>query len=721
MKKIILTIAVLGSSIALFAQQQIIIRTENTAQVYKVTNDKKLLQVYVGEALQQDDEYQKMAGIPIDAYVQGGLNVIREPAFQVTHADGNPSLQLQVADVKSEKSDDNVTITHVQLKDAAYPFEVTIHFKAFRKENVIEQWSTIRHTEKQPVILHRYSSASLQVKEDKYWLTHFFGDWANEMRMEETPLPEGIHSIESKLGSRATNFDLPSFLLAMNKQADEDNGTVIAGSLAWSGNFQLMFENVRYSEDFGHLLQIQAGINPYASNYQLKPGETFTTPSFIYTYTTHGKGQASRNMHQWALNYGVYKGREHRQTLLNNWEATYFDFNEQKLVNLFDDAKKLGVELFLLDDGWFGNKYPRNSDNAGLGDWDANKQKLPQGIGYLVQEAAKKGVRFGIWMEPEMINPKSELYEKHKDWVLELPNRPEHLRRNQLVLDLSNPAVQDYVYKVVDDLLSQNKDIAYIKWDCNRYMTNAYSPYLKDKQSQLYVDYVRGLYSVLKRLRTKYTDLEMMLCSGGGGRAEYGGLQYFQEFWPSDNTEPLSRIYMQWGYSYFFPAATICAHVTSWGKQSIKFKTDVAMMGKLGFDIEVAHLKPEELSYCQSAIQNFKRLQNVIGFGDLYRLISPYENNCSSLMYVNGDKKKAVLFAFNLQTKYGDVFPKLVLKGLDASKKYKIEEINLEKEGRTSFKKSGSTYSGDYLMKAGLDWFLRGEQTSAVLEITEAE
>ncbi|MEX6687223.1 alpha-galactosidase [Danxiaibacter flavus] len=719
MKKIILTIAVLGGSMALFAQQQIIIRTENTAQVYKVTEDKKLLQVYVGEALQHDDEYQKMPAFPIDAYVQGGLNVIREPAFQITHADGNPSLMLQVADVKSEKTDDNVTITHVQLKDAVYPVEITMHFKAFRKENVIEQWSSIRHTEKTPVVLHRYSSGALQLKEDKYWLTHFFGDWANEMRMEETQLPEGIHSIESKLGTRATNFDLPSFLLSLNKQADEDNGTVLAGSLAWSGNFQLMFENVRYSEDFNHLLQIQAGINPYASDYQLKPNEIFTTPSFIYTYTTHGKGQASRNMHQWALNYGIYKGREHRQTLLNNWEATYFDFNEQKLVNLFDDAKKLGVELFLLDDGWFGNKYPRNSDNAGLGDWDANKQKLPQGIGYLVQEAAKKGVKFGIWMEPEMINPKSELYEKHKDWVLELPNRPEHLRRTQLVLDLANPAVQDYVYKVVDDLLSQNKDIAYIKWDCNRYMTNTYSAYLKDKQSQLYVDYVKGLYTVLKRLRTKYTDLEMMLCSGGGGRAEYGGLQYFQEFWPSDNTDPLSRIYMQWGYSYFFPAATICAHITSWGKQSIKFKTDVAMMGKLGFDIQVSHLKPEELTYCQSAIGNFKRLQDVIGFGDLYRLISPYENNCSSLMYVNDDKKKAVLFAFNLQTMHGDVFPRVILKGLDAGKKYKVEEINLEKEGRASFKKSGTVYSGDYLMKVGLDWFLRGEQTSAVLEITE--
>jgi alpha-galactosidase len=477
---------------------------------------------------------------------------------------------------------------------------------------------------------------------------------------------------------------------------------------------------VRYSEDFKNLLQIQPGINPYASDYVLNPNETFTTPPFIYTYTKNGKGQASRNLHQWALNYGIYHAKQHRQTLLNNWETTFFNFDEQKLSALFDDAKKLGVDLFLLDDGWFGNKYPRNSDNAGLGDWDANAKKLPNGLGNLVTQAEAKGVKFGIWLEPEMVNPKSELYEKHPDWILKLPNRTENLRRNQLVLDLSNPAVQENVFNIVDKVMQQGKNIAYIKWDCNRYMSNTYSPYLKDKQSQLYVDYVKGFYNVLQKVRAKYPDLEMMLCSGGGGRAEYGGLKYFQEFWPSDNTDAISRIYIQWGYSYFFPSATVCAHVTSWGKEPIKFRTDVASMGKLGFDIQVASLRPEELEYCQQAVQNFNRLQNLIGFGSMYRLVSPWQTNCSSVMYVDDKKSKAVLFAFNLTGRFGDTYPKIILQGLDPNKKYKVEEINIEKNSRPAFRQSGQVFSGDFLMKQGLEWFLNNAVTSSVLEITEA-
>lgn len=270
-------------------------------------------------------------------------------------------------------------------------------------------------------------------------------------------------------------------------------------------------------------------------------------------------------------------------TLLNNWEATYFDFNEEKLIGLIGDAAGLGVDMFLLDDGWFANKYPRSSDHQGLGDWDETADKLPNGIGRLVEEATKKGIKFGLWIEPEMVNPKSELYEKHKDWVIHLPNRDEYYFRNQLVLDLSNPKVQDFVFGVVDDLMTKYPGIAFFKWDCNSPITNIYSSYLKEKQSHLYIDYVRGLYNVLERIKTKYPDLPMMLCSGGSGRIDYEALRYFTEFWPSDNTDPIERLFIQWGYSQLFPAKTLCAHVTTWNHDaSIKFRTDVAMMGKLG-------------------------------------------------------------------------------------------------------------------------------------------
>lgn len=701
--------------------EEIIMQTKNTALVYRVNTKKQLSQLYFGSSLLFRDDYKKMVTPAGDVFTTGGLNYVRDPAIQVTHADGNPSLQLQYVKHTLEKTDDNVSTTHIILKDPVYPFELTLHIKTYAKEDVMEQWTTIVHKEKKAVLLNQYSSAALQLKGDKYWLSHFFGDWANEMRMEEVQLPEGIKTIESKLGARATNFDLPSFMLSINKPAEEETGEVLAGTLAWSGNYRLLFENIRYSEDVDHLLQINSGINPYASTYTLQPNETFTTPAFIYTYTAKGKGQASRNLHSWALNYGIWKGKQQRQTLLNNWEATYFNFDQNKLVNLFDDAKKLGVDLFLLDDGWFGNKYTRNNDDAGLGDWDVNKTKLPDGIGYLVKEAEKKGVKFGIWVEPEMVNPKSELYEKHPDWVLKLPNRDENLRRTQVVLDLSNPEVQQHVFDVVNNLMKQNPNIAYIKWDCNRYMTNVYSPYLKSKQANLYVDYANGLYNVLKRIRANYPDLEMMWCSGGGGRAEYGGLKYMQEFWPSDNTDGLSRIFIQWGYSYFFPAAAVCAHFTSWGNQSIKFRTDVAMMGKLGFDIQLSHLKDDELNYCKQAVQNYKNLQAVIGYGEVYRLVAPYDNLAASLMYVDETKRKSVLFAFSLHPKHGDIFPKLQLKGLDPAKKYVVKEINLMDETKPQFKQNGQTFSGDYLMKVGLDWYMQQSLKSSVLEINETE
>ncbi len=698
----------------------IIIQTNHTELVFRVNPKGQLQQVYFGQKLIFRSDYKKLSPTG-DAFPAGGMNYVREPAIDVTHADGNTSLQLLYTNNSVEKIDENVSITHIVLKDPVYPFELTLHFKTYFNEDVIEEWTTIQHKEKGAVTLNRFASAALQLKSDKYFLMHFFGDWANEMRMEEVQLPEGIKTIESKLGTRATNFDLPSFMLSIDKPADEDHGKVLAGTLAWSGNFKLLFENIRYSEDVGNLLQMNMGINSFASAYSLLPNQTFTTPAFIFTLTSKGKGQASRNLKRWALNYGIWKGRQHRQTLLNNWEATQFQFDQNKLTKLFGDAKDLGVDVFLLDDGWFGNKYPRNSDNAGLGDWEVNKKKLPDGIGYLVKEAESRGIKFGIWVEPEMVNPQSQLYENHPDWILRLPNREENLRRNQLVLDLTNPAVQKHVFNVVNNLMQQNPTISYIKWDCNRYMTNTYSPYLKTKQSNLYIDYVHGLYSVLEKLRAKYPDLEMMWCSGGGGRAEYGGLKYMQEFWPSDNTDGLSRIFIQWGYSYFFPAATVCAHVTSWGNQSIKFRTDVAMMGKLGFDIDISHLKPDELDFCKEAVKNYDRLENVICFGDQYRLVSPYENNCVSIMSVDSSKSKAVLFLYSLDTHFGDVFSKVPLKGLDAQKKYMVREINLKDENQPQFKQSGHTFSGDYLMKVGLDWYLGQSMRSSILEITAVD
>jgi alpha-galactosidase len=722
MRKSILFILSLMVALQLFAQtdpktgngKQIVIETKHTALVYSAAKDKKLRQVYLGEKLNNAADYS-LQRYTHEAYIPAGTDNLFEPAIRMLHNDGNPSLELLFADEQTVR-EGNVISTVITLKDPVYPVTVKLNVTAYFEEDIIKTWTEISHQEKKPVTLSNYASAMIHMNADHYFLTQFHGDWAKEVRMEESELTSGIKTIDSKLGARANIFQTPMFFASRNKLADETSGEVLAGTLGWTGSFQLTFE-----VDNTNSLRMIAGINPFASEYHLKPNETFTTPEFIFTYSTQGKGQASRNFHQWARNYGVMDGHADRLTLLNNWEATYFDFDENKLVELFGGAKELGVDVFLLDDGWFANKYPRNNDQAGLGDWQENKQKLPHGLGYLVEQAEAKGVKFGIWIEPEMVNPKSELYEKHPDWILKLPNRAENYYRNQLVLDLTNPKVQDFVYNVVDEMLTKNPRIGYIKWDCNRMMTNTYSPYLKDEQSHVQIEYVRSFYRIMEKLRVKYPHLPIMLCSGGGGRTDYGALRYFTEFWPSDNTDAAERVFIQWGYSYFFPTMTSCNHITTMGKQSIKYKTDVAMMGKLGYDIRVNEMTADELAFSKAAVQNYNRLKEIIWGGDMYRLVSPYDEERAVLMIASQDKSKSVLFSYTLHPRAHNQFSPVRLTGLYPAKTYKIQEINMMKGQRSAFSAEGKIFSGDFLIKVGLSLPNNSELTSAVLEITEVK
>jgi len=706
------------------------IETNQTILILKAGADQRLYQCYLGAKMNGDGAYDSFTrenpknfvvndGNPLVnfrhlAYPTFGTDNLFEPAIRMTHNDGNPSLELVYVSYQTVKQDDNVTETIIKLKDPQYPVEVTLYYKAYYNENVIEQWSEIQHQEKNPVMLYNYASSLLHFNAGHYWLTQFHGDFAKEARIQESELTSGVKVIDSKLGARSNMYQTPAFFLALNEKADENSGELIAGTIAWPGNFRLAFEL-----DNNNSLRISSGINPFASEYSLEPGKPFITPSFIYTYSHAGKGDASRSLHAWARKYGIKDGEKPRLTLLNNWETTFFNFDEKVLTGMFADAKTLGVDMFLLDDGWFGNKYPRSGSTSGLGDWQATKTKLPNGLGYLMETATKTGVKFGIWIEPEMVNPKSELYENHPDWVLKLPNRPENYYRTQLMLDLCNPAVQDFVFKVVDDIMQTGDGVAFFKWDCNRMMTSAYSTYLKNKQSHLFIEYTRGLFKALDRIKMKYPDLPMMLCAGGGGRTDYGLLKYFTEFWASDDTDPFNRVFIQWGYSQFFPALAICNHVTSWGKQSIKFRTDVAMMGKLGFDINVKELPENDLKYCQMAVANYKRLSEVIWQGDQYRLISPYDESRAVLMYVNPAKTKAVLFSYTLHPLYDPQFRAVRFEGLDPKKSYKVEEINELTGVKKTLTESGNTFTGEFLMNVGLRVSSPGAETSVVLEITE--
>ena len=688
------------------------IETGNTSLIYRVGDNGRLYQSYLGKRLNHEADIKHLPQ-GTEAYLTHGMEDYFEPALHIVHNDGNSSTLLKYVSHDSRNLSDGVNETVITLADDQYPVTVKLHYVTYANEDIIKTFTEISHREKKPVMLHKYASSLLHLNHDKYFLTEFAGDWSHEANVMERELAFGKKVIDTKLGARANMFVSPFFQLAIDQPSEENAGEVLVGTLGWTGNFNFTFEVDNKSQ-----LRIISGINPYASEYSLPSGEIFRTPEFYFTYSLNGKGQASRNFHDWARHYQVKDGDQTRMTLLNNWEATYFDFDEQKLIGLMDEAKKLGVDMFLLDDGWFANKYPRSSDHQGLGDWIETADKLPNGIGRLTAEAKKHGIKFGIWIEPEMVNPKSELYEKHKDWVIHLPNREEYYFRNQMVLDLSNPAVQDYVFGVVDQLMTKYPDLAFFKWDCNSPITNIYSPYLKGKQTHLYIDYVKGLYKVLDRIKAKYPNLPMMLCAGGSGRSDYEALKYFTEFWPSDNTDPIERLFIQWGFSQVFPSKTLCAHVTTWNKDaSIKFRTDVAMMCKLGFDIKMSDLNPNEQVYCRQAVTEYNRLKPVILEGDLYRLVSPYGSNHTSSMYVNKDKNQAIVFAFDVYPRYGEHILPVRLQGLEANKMYQVKEINLMPGASSSVNGNGQTFSGEYLMNVGLDLFTGYKLNSRIIEI----
>ncbi len=721
----ILSMATAISAVAQSGERNIIrITTDNTDLVLEVGPNKRVYQTYLGPRLSHESDLQNLSWSQHagsdgsvstrgwEAYSTSGNEDFFEPALGVTHADGNMTTYLYYVD-SSQEPVPGGTYTRIILKDNRYPVNVTLNYVAYAKENVIKAWTEVVHQEKTSISLFQYASAMLYFSKAEYWLTEFSSDWAKEAHMSSQQLQFGKKVIDTKLGSRAAMHTHPFFEIGLDGSVKEHSGEVLMGTLGWTGNFRFTFE----VDNVGNL-RVIPGINPYASQYELKAGEVFTTPEFIFTLSYDGTSQGSRNLHDWARRYGLKDGEGSRLTLLNNWENTAFDFNQDILAELMKEAKHLGVDMFLLDDGWFGNKYPRKDDHAGLGDWEVTHDKLPGGVAALVKSAEDSGVKFGIWIEPEMVNPQSELYERHPDWVIEQPNRDTYYYRNQLVLDLSNPKVQDYVFGVVDNILTENPGVAYFKWDCNSPITNIYSPYAKDKQGQLYVDHVRGIYNVLKRIKDKYPDVPMMLCSGGGARCDYEALKYFTEFWCSDNTDPVERIYIQWGFSQFFPAKAMAAHVTSWNKNtSVKFRTDVAAMCKLGFDIGLQELSDDELAYCQQAIANWKRLQPAIMDGDQYRLVSPYETNHAAVEYVDKSKTMAVLFAYDLAPRFQEKLHAVKLQGLDPDKRYLVKEINLMPGTESKFAQNEKIYTGDYLMKIGLDVFTYLHNMSKIIEL----
>lgn len=635
------------------------------------------------------------------AYPAAGDGWVFEPAIRARHADGNTSTDLRVRELNQTGDS-----THIHLADPQYPFSVHLHFRTYPNEDVIECWTEVEHQEEGVVTLGAFSSFSPDFGKADHWLTQFHGDWSDEVNMAEEKLGFGIKILDSKLGVRAQQFRSPYFLLARNGPAQEDSGEVFGGSLAWSGSFQFLFEKLPQGN-----LRANLGMNPYASVYRLKPGQRFTTPKLVMGWSNQGTGQLSRNLQRWSRAHALRDGNRARDVVLNNWEATYFNFNEEKVLGLMDGGRSLGMELFLLDDGWFGRKFPRDGDNQGLGDWIPDTKKLPNGLSPLTQGAKERGLRFGLWMEPEMVNPKSELFEAHPDWAIQQSKRELEPQRNQLVLDLSRPEVRDHVFQTVDRTLTENPDISYVKWDCNRYVTQPGSTYLgSDEQSHLWIDYTWALYEVFEQVAKKHPNVELMMCAGGGGRVDYGSLKYAQEFWPSDMTDPVRRIFIQWGYSHFFPAISMGCHVTDMGNRPIKFAFDVAMSGRLGMDMDVEKLSSEDRAFAAQAIETYKGIREIVQLGEQFRLESPYNGARSSLMYCYQNEAVAFVYALNSLPSSD-----LQLLGIDPAATYRVTEIALA-EGQQGL---SVELQGSHLLQVGLPVPALSELTSAIYRLTK--
>ncbi|MGM9796782.1 MAG: alpha-galactosidase [Parabacteroides sp.] len=687
--------------------KEVLISTPNTSLLLDAPEGGEVSFLYYGAKLDPQDAeaWQASQSANLSAYPLYGLNCPSESALSVTHADGNRTLQMHVLRVEQQTMGQE-QLTTIHLKDNAYPLFLDLCYKTYADADIIEAWTELRHEEAHEVCLNRFASAYLPIRRGNVWLSHLYGAWANEGRLMQEPLTPGVKLIKNKDGVRNSHTAHAEVMISLDGTPRENEGSVIGAALCYSGNYKLFFDTDE--SEYHHFF---AGINEENSEVNLPSNVTFRTPELALTYSQEGLSGSSRNFHRWARRHKLAHGDRLRDILLNSWEGVYFDINQEGMAQMMADIASMGGELFVMDDGWFGDKYPRQSDNSSLGDWVVDQRKLPKGIAGLLAEAKKQGIRFGIWIEPEMANTTSELFEQHPEWVLKAPQRDIVLGRGgtQVVLDLANPAVQDFVFGVVDELMTNYPEIAYIKWDANMSIMNHGSQYLPaNRQGELYIAYHEGFRSICERIRQKYPDLVIQACASGGARANYGVLPYFDEFWVSDNTDALQRVYMQWGTSYFFPAIAMASHISAAPNHQtfrtipLKYRIDVAMSGRLGMEIQPKNMTEEEKALCRKAISEYKEIRPIVQQGDLYRLVSPYDHlGVASLLYASPEKDKAVFYWWKMEQFVNQHLPRVKMCGLSPEKRYRIRELNRIDNEPLPFE--GKLFTGAFLMNQGLE------------------
>lgn len=595
----------------------------------------------------------------------------------LTEANGDRTLELIYDSHASANEADGIEHLTFVLRDRVRPIRVKLHIRSYKAENVFEQWMEVENGTDQPVKIQRLDSA--------YWpgtaKAGLFLEWYDNHQTQEFARPElekltkGTRVLESREGNRHIEGPAPTFVLGFGDFPDESKTPCLIASLAWSGSTRIAFDvNTQQS------LEASIGVNQ-PGQPTIEPGQTLATPACVFSFSTSGKGSASRNFHQWMRRYGLRDGSRLRLVDNNSWEGCGMNVSEHAVIEMMNLSADLGIELYVMDDGWFGNgDTARTTDHTGLGDWQLNQTRFPSGLRPVVQAGINKNVAFGIWFEPEMINPKSELFKSHPEWVMRVPGRELNLQRNQAVLDVANPEVQDFMFHSVDDLLNACPGIRFVKWDCNCSINNPYSPFLgAARQGNMLNSYLAGYYAVLSKLVAAHPCIDFQACAAGGGRSDLGAMKFSHTFWPSDNTDPGYRLGAIWNYGTVLPALAATCHVTHAGGKTFapKYRFDVAMMGQLGMEIDPRKAEADFLAASRVGIATYKSIRPIIQMGDQYRHANPARSTTPSVNYVSADQSRAVVLAYQTGAIDQPLAISSPISGLDPTRTYQASEINL--------------------------------------------
>ena len=646
-----------------------------------------------------NDRTYSLDTLPLE-YACDGVGDYRVTGVAAVHSDGSCALDLRYKSYRISKgkysikglpavyADESESETlEIVLKDKYSDIEVTLRYGVLPKLDIITRCASVANNTNEPVILTKAASLCLDIPHGEWEWVHFHGRHAMERLTERMPLCHGIQESSSTRGT-SSHHQNPTVLLC-SPDCTETSGSCIGAALMYSGSFQTKIQLDQMEQ-----VRLVMGINPGLFRWELKPSEVFDTPEVIMSYSNNGMEKLSHNFHKVIREHvcrGKYKLAE-RPVLINNWEATYFDFNEEKILKIAEQAASLGVDMLVLDDGWFGK---RDDDCSGLGDWFVSEEKLNGGLGKLAEKIKSLGMKFGLWFEPEMVSEDSDLYRSHPDWAIKIPSRNPVRSRYQLVLDMINPEVRDYLFGAISDIL-KNADISYIKWDMNRSICDWYTPCLSaENQGEMPHRYVLGLYELLERLTSEFPDVLFEGCSGGGGRFDAGMLCYCPQIWCSDDTDAYERTKIQYGTSFFYPVSAVGSHVSAvpnhqTGRTTpIETRAITAMSGSFGYELDLNTLSDSEKQEVREQITRFKKYGRLIHNGLYYRLSDPMNDKFAVWEFVSEDKKEVLVNGVIFRTEPNRTQYLIKLRGLSADADYRLDD-------------SGEVYKGSALMNGGI-------------------